>query len=122
MAAFAVLVAVSSTKMVVATAVRPEPAGIDDPFVDYIWPRWDRGEVAVNTIVMHNGPMADDPQAWNLGQKWLGLRGRASLLPLAGFALLATGWLVWTLRGRAALEDRPPEARFSASSFPSSAR
>jgi hypothetical protein len=97
-AVFAALVVASTAKMVAATAVRPEPSGIDDPFVDYIWPRWQRGEVAVNTMVMHNGPMADDPQAWNLGQKWLGLTGRTSLVPLAGFALLGTGWLAWTVR------------------------
>jgi hypothetical protein len=108
-AAFGVLVAISGSRMALATAVRPEPSGIDDPFADYIYPRWRRGGVAVNTMVMHSGPMADDPQAWNLGQKWFGLTGRASLVPLAGFVLMATGWLVRTLRGRAALEDRPPE-------------
>ena len=100
-AVFAALVVGSTAKMVAATAVRPEPSGIDDPFVDYIWPHWERGEVALNPIVMHNGPMADDPQAWNLGQKWFGLTGRTSLVPLAGFALLATTWLVWTLKQRA---------------------
>jgi hypothetical protein len=46
---------------------------------------------------MHTGGENGERQAWNLGQK-LGLSGRASLLPLAVFALATGTWLVFTLR------------------------
>jgi hypothetical protein len=106
-AAFLVLVAMSASRMLVATAVLPEVPLVDDPFQDYLLPRWRAGEIAVNTIPVDTGPMNDDPTAWNLGQK-MGLSGRASLLPLAAFAMLTTAWLVVTARRGAAPSDRPP--------------
>jgi hypothetical protein len=105
-AAFSVLVVMSASRMLVATAVLPEVPLVDDPFEDYLLPRWRADQVAVNTIPFHTGPMNDDPTAWNLGQK-MGLSGRASLLPLAAFAMLTTAWLVVTVRRRAAPSDRP---------------
>jgi hypothetical protein len=95
-AAFSVLVVMSASRMLIATAVHPEVPLVDDPFEDYLLPRWRADQVAVNTIPIHTGPMNDDPTAWNLGQK-MGLAGRASLLPLAGFALLMTAWLASTV-------------------------
>ena len=77
--------------MLVATAVLPE-VPVDDPFEDYLLPRWRADQVAVNTIPVHTGPSNDDPTAWNLGQK-MGLSGRASLLPLGLFAV--RGRLFW---------------------------
>jgi hypothetical protein len=103
-AGFLALVAVSASRMLVATAVRPEPPLVDDPFEDYLLPRWRADEVAVNTIPVHTGPANDDPTAWNLGQK-MGLAGRASLLPLAAFALGTGGWLIWAVRRR----EREPD-------------
>jgi hypothetical protein len=96
-AAFSALVVISASRMLIATAVHPEVPLVDDPFEDYLLPRWRADQVAVNTIPVHTGPMNDDPTAWNLGQK-MGLAGRASLLPLAGFALLVTVWLASTVR------------------------
>lgn len=106
-AAFSVLVVMSASRMLVATAVLPEVPLVDDPFEDYLLPRWRADQVAVNTIPLHTGPANDDPTAWNLGQK-MGLTGRASLLPLAVFALMTATWLAVALRRRAAPSDRPP--------------
>jgi hypothetical protein len=102
-AAFLALVTVSAGRMLVATAVLPEVPLVDDPFADYLLPRWRQDEVAINTIPVHTGPANADPTAWNLGQK-MGLPGRASLLPLGGFALLATIWLASTVRRPARVE------------------
>ena len=96
-AAFAAVVAVSSARMLVATAVQPEAPNVDDPFGDYLMPLWRSGQVAVNPLPIHNGPTRGEPQAWNLGQK-MGLSGRASLVPLALFAALAGAWTAWTVR------------------------
>jgi hypothetical protein len=98
-AVFVCFVAVSSARMLVATAVRPEAPNVDDPFGDYLTPLWRAGQVGVNPLPMHNGPTRDEPQAWNLGQK-MGLEGRASLLPLGLFATLAAIWLAWSLRAK----------------------
>jgi hypothetical protein len=106
-AAFSVLVVMSASRMLVATAVLPEVPLVDDPFEDYLLPRWRADQVAVNTIPFHTGPVNDDPTAWNLGQK-MGIAGRASLLPLAGFALVTAVWLAVAIRRRAAPSDRPP--------------
>jgi hypothetical protein len=99
-AAFSMLVVISASRMLVATAVLPEVPLVDDPFEDYLLPRWRADKVAVNTIPVHTGPMNDDPAAWNLGQK-MGLSGRASLIPLALFAVGGGLWLVVALRTRA---------------------
>jgi hypothetical protein len=106
-AAFLVLVAVSASRMLVATAVLPEVPLVDDPFEDYLLPRWRKGELAINTIPVHTGAANADPTAWNLGQK-MGLKGRASLLPLGGFAVLATIWLASTVRRQPTLDAADP--------------
>ena len=96
-AGFLALVTVSASRMLVATAVLPEVPLIEDPFEDYLLPRWRADQVAVNTIPVHTGPSNADPTAWNVGQK-MGLAGRASLLPLAFFVMVTSAWLVWTVR------------------------
>jgi hypothetical protein len=98
LAAFAGAVLLSTARMTLATAVRPEAPDVDDPFADHLLPLWREGRVATNPLAMHNGPTYDEPQAWNLGQK-MGLSGRRSLLPLGLFAAAAGVWLVTTLRG-----------------------
>ncbi len=104
---FFALVVPSASRMVLATAIRPEVNRVDDPFEDYYLPLWRANKVAVNTFPFHRGN-TDPKYAWNAGEK-MGLEGRVSLLPLAAFVLLAGGWLAWTLGRRAALsEDRPP--------------
>ena len=96
-ATFVLLVALSARRMVIATAVHPEPPLVDEPLEDYLLPLWRDDKVAVNVIPMHTGPANEDPVAWNVGQK-LGLSGRASLLPLAGFGLLMGLWTVANVR------------------------
>jgi hypothetical protein len=96
-AAFVCLVALSTARMTVATAVRPEAPDVDDPFADYLMPLWREDKVAINPLPMHNGPTRGEPQAWNLGQK-MAIEGRASLIPLAVFATLAGAWTAWTVR------------------------
>jgi hypothetical protein len=103
-AAFLALVAFSARRMLVATAVLPEPPIVDQPIEEYLLPRWREGQVAINTLPMHTGPANDDPVAWNLGQK-AGLSGRASLLPLAGLAVISGIWVAWTVR-----QEQPPTA------------
>jgi hypothetical protein len=105
-AAFLALVAMSARRMLVATAVLPEVPLVDDPFADYLLPRWRAGEIAVNTIPVA-GPANEDRTAWNLGQK-MGLEGRTSLLPLGAFVGLAGAWLVRNVRRTVVTNDRPP--------------
>lgn len=93
---FAVLVAVSAGRMLLATAIRPEVNKIDDPFADYYLPQWRADKVAVNTFPFHYGN-ADPKYAWNLGEQ-MGLEGRASLLPLGAFMAVMTGWLFLSVK------------------------
>jgi len=104
--AFAALVAISTYRMVVATAVLPEVPLVDDPFADYLMPRWSAGQLAVNTIP-YSGPTSADRTAWNLGQR-MGLDGRASLWPLGLFVGLVGVWLVRNVRRAVVGHDRPP--------------
>jgi hypothetical protein len=104
--AFAALVAISTYQMVVATAVLPEVPLVDDPFADYLMPRWNAGQLAVNTIP-YSGPTNADRTAWNLGQR-MGLEGRASLWPLGLFVGLVGVWLVRNVRRSAASRSAPP--------------
>jgi hypothetical protein len=107
-AVFTALVVPSASRMVLATAIRPEVNRVDDPFEDYYLPLWRADKVAVNTVPFHSGN--NDPKfAWNLGEL-MGLEGRASLLPLAAFAVAGGGWVAWTVRRRAAPSDRPLRA------------
>jgi hypothetical protein len=95
-AVFAVLVAVSGSRMFVGTAVHAEPNKKDDPFGEYLFPLWRQGRVSISTVPFHAGN--NDPKhAWNLGEKLFGLEGRASLLPLAVFALVACAFLLSTM-------------------------
>jgi hypothetical protein len=94
-AAFAGLVTISASRMLLATAIRPEVNKVDDPFADYYLPLWRQDKVAVNTFAFHGGN-TDPKYAWNLGER-MGLQGRASLLPLASFAFAAGVWLVRTV-------------------------
>ena len=45
-------------------------------------------------------------QAWNLGEV-AGLRGRASLLPLAAYVLAAGMWLAFAVRSRDSADSVP---------------
>ncbi|HUG54903.1 MAG TPA: hypothetical protein VMR21_14935 [Vicinamibacteria bacterium] len=89
------LVVISGTRMFLSTAIRPEIHRVDDPFAVYR-DHWRRDEVAVSTVPFHSGN-ADAKHAWNLGER-MGLRGRASLWPLAIYSVIAAGWLAATVK------------------------
>ena len=84
----------------------PEVNRVDDPFEDYYLPLWRADKVAVSTFAFHGGN-TDPKYAWNAGER-LGLAGRASLWPLAGFAIAGAAWTVRTLRRRGDTSGVPP--------------
>ena len=89
-------VTVSVVMMLIATSVKPEvPVYIERPFGDYLWPQFVRGDLAVSTQSIESpaAPEGGPRHAWNLGQL-LGLRGLASLLPLAALWFAGTAWLI----------------------------
>jgi MFS family permease len=103
---------------VVAVSTMPlPPANIEHPVADFLWPAFRDGDLALNTQTMASGGVDLDfrghhePRAaFNLGMK-LGLRGHASLVPLA---------VVWAACIFAVYEDRRvsgalPAARRTAS-------
>jgi hypothetical protein len=90
------IVGYSAFLMLAGTAVKPEvPSHIRRPFQQYLLPQLYRGQLAVSNqgIDMAGNPPDGPHQAWNLGQK-LGLRGGASLLPLAAWIALCGGLLI----------------------------
>ncbi len=96
-AIFITLVALSVSRMVLATAVAPEVSRVDDPFADYLIPLWRSDQVAVNPAGFTLGGNRDGKHAWNLGEI-LGLSGRASLIPLCVYALAAGALVVLSLK------------------------
>jgi len=95
---FGALAAWSFVHMLVATAVRPEaPTWFDNPFHDYLFPLFRRGELGVNTIAIHTGFIREQRQAWNLGEM-LGLSGLASLAPLCAYLVGTGAWVIAAVR------------------------
>lgn len=77
-------VAWAGAHMLIGTAVKPEvPVQIEQPFADYLYPRFFDGQLAVSTqrIDMAGHPARGSRAAWNLGHR-LGLGGAATLVPL----------------------------------------
>jgi hypothetical protein len=108
--AYAVAVGYSAALMLVATAVHPEvPRWFGRPFEDYLFPAFAEGRLGINTLPIHTGTVHERREAWNLGE-WLGLHGRASLLPLAALAALGVAWLRATLPRSNVSESPPPIA------------
>jgi hypothetical protein len=104
-AAALALVVYSGFAMLVATSVKPEVNVKErEPFQDFLYPRFFRGELAVSTqgIDMRGEGPRDRRQAWNLGET-LGLGGLASLVPL----VLWCGALGAVLVARSRARDRP---------------
>jgi hypothetical protein len=97
-AAWALAVGYSVVLMLIATAVHPEvPRWFGRPFADYLFPAFAEGRLAVNTLPIHTGTVHERREAWNAGE-WLGLNGRATLLPLAALTGAAGLWLRARLR------------------------
>lgn len=80
---------VAITLVVVSTNPQP-PSSFKAPVKELLWPSFRAGELALNTqTFVHMTPPTDMGRAsWNLGEL-MGLRGRASLLPLAAIWFVA---------------------------------
>jgi hypothetical protein len=95
---------VALSLMAVAVMAQP-PADFKRPVRQLLWPAFRAGDLALNqqdfTLGGQNISELRSEHAvraaWNLGQR-LGLRGHASLAPLAAIWLMA-GWGWWLLRG-----------------------
>jgi len=89
----------------VGTSVKPEvPRAVEQPFDEYLFPRFFAGELAVNTqsIDFITGRDRTLRFAWNVGEL-MGLEGLVTLAPLALWLAALGGWLVYR-------ESRPPPA------------
>jgi hypothetical protein len=98
-------IAYSGFMMLVGTSVKPEvPRAVEQPFDEYLFPRFFAGELAVNTqsIDFITGRDRTLRFAWNVGEL-MGLEGLATLAPLALWLAALGGWLVYR-------ESRPPPA------------
>ncbi|MFN2169453.1 MAG: hypothetical protein ACK2U9_24745, partial [Anaerolineae bacterium] len=80
------LAAYSTFLMLVGTAVKPEvDVRIRKPFSQFLLERFYAGDLSVSTqsIDSASAPPGGARQAWNLGEKLLGLEGLSTLIPLA---------------------------------------
>jgi hypothetical protein len=97
---FGVLAAYSFVLMLVGTAVKPEVSVmIGNPFTINLR-TFAADRVAMNyQSIDSEGPRPGPRYAWNVGEK-LGLRGRATLLPLLVWIAAMGGWVGWEVRRR----------------------
>lgn len=99
------LVVWSAFLMLVAAAVNLDvPNSIEEPFGEYLLPRFFTGDLAANeqSVDDDDALTGDGHGAWNLGQRLFGLQGLASLGPLAALLVAQGLWLAATLRRRPA--------------------
>jgi hypothetical protein len=102
--------ALSIFLMLVGTSVKPEVPRVEEhPWSAFLLPAFFEGQLAQNTqsIDMPTGRGHTLRRAWNLGEL-AGLQGRATLLPLALFALAMLAWLRAALRADELGEARAP--------------
>jgi hypothetical protein len=103
--------------MLVGTAVKPEvpdayvepprhTVRIDRPFTQFLLPSFGRGELAVNSQGIHQAESLRRGNAF-VGRRWafnlgevVGLRSKASLIPLVLLWGAGGWWLIWALRRR----------------------
>jgi PA14 domain-containing protein len=90
---------VSAFMMLMATAVEPHlPYEYLNPFRDFVWPAYLRGDLAYNKSSYFGGPpIAGDSVAFNLG-KLMGLPGALQLLPLAAIWVAGALYILNALR------------------------
>jgi hypothetical protein len=103
----AALVGHGGFNMLVGTSVKPEvPTPIEQPYQDFLYPRFFRGELAVSTQGIHQkGAARKGRQAWNLGEQ-VGLGGVATLVPMVILMLGGAAWITWsTSRARRDTHD-----------------
>lgn len=94
------LYGVALSLIAVATMPQP-PAQFTRPVAELLWPAFEAGRLSINSQGFADlRPSMDDivtnqnPAGWNLGQRWMGLRGQASLAPLALLWLAGlAGWV-----------------------------
>ena len=106
-------IAYSFFMMMVGTSVQPEvPRAIEQPFTQYLLPRFFANELAVSTqsIDFVTGRGRTQRFAWNAGQT-LGLHGLASLLPLLGFLTVVTVLILWAEKRATPRPEREPTRR-----------
>lgn len=99
------LVVWSAFLMLVATSVNLDvPNSIEEPFGEYLLPRFFTGDLAANeqSVDDDDALAGDGHGAWNLGQRLFGLQGLSSLAPLAALLVAQGLWLAATLRRRPA--------------------
>ena len=86
---------VSAFMMLMATATEPHlPYEYSNPFRDFVWPAYLRGDLAYNKSTYFNGPpIAGDSVAFNLG-KLVGLPGWIQLWPLGAFWIAGALYLL----------------------------
>lgn len=101
-AAFAVGALISAFLMLMATAVEPHlPYEYLNPFRDFVWPAYLRGDLAYNKSSYFGGPpIAVDSVAFNLG-KLMGLPGAVQLLPVAAIWVAGALYILNVLRAMA---------------------
>ena len=104
---FALLAAFAFVMMLVGTAVKPEvPQWIDRPFTLLFRTFVSENRVAINSqSVDEYDTKGGHRRAWNVGEK-LGMRGRASLVPLLLWMSATGAWLVAATR-RSSLNPEP---------------
>jgi hypothetical protein len=104
----------------IAVSTMPQPPGsMYQPVSQLLWPAFEAGKLSLNPQgFTAKGASVDDivenrnPAAWNIGQRWLGLKGHASLVPLLAVWVAALGaWVaVGRFRGRGSLPGHLPES------------
>lgn len=99
------------TLVAVSTTPQP-PADFTRPLAQLLWPSFQAGRLSLNSQGFADlRPSIDDivanrnPAAWNVGQRWMGLKGHASLAPLAVLWIACLGMWV-AMRRRQPRHDR----------------
>ncbi len=92
------LALVSAFLMLMVTAVEPHlPYEYSNPFRDFVWPAYLRGDFGYDKLTYFGGPpIAGDSAAFNLG-KLIGLPGAIQLWPLAAIWIGGALYLVKTI-------------------------
>ena len=106
------LYGVAISLVAVSTTPQP-PADFTRPVAQLLWPAFQAGRLSLNSQRFADlRPSIDDivanrnPAAWNVGQRWLGLKGHASLAPLA--LLWIAGLVMWIALSGSRRADVPP--------------
>jgi hypothetical protein len=100
------LYGIALSLIAVSTTPQP-PADFTRPVAQLLWPAFEAGRLSLNSQGFADlRPSVDDivanrnPAAWNVGQRWMGLKGHASLAPLVLLWFAgAAAWVALT-RGR----------------------